>query len=174
MEPSANSKPNPAPDLRGLSTEELVNLGNASLRDHLAAQAVVAHHKYSPLRFEKLDAFLNDPECLRYPTRLVYEFGDMAPHQFAQPDIDWRTPDSNSNARVLYLRPVLAQPANRDMILYAVAYMVPVINYGEVVTDALCLHYGATLLGLMEEEFYEKICALADTVGAESRQASAP
>lgn len=172
MKPCVN--PNPVPDLRGLSTEELVNLGNESLRDHLAAQAVVAHHKYSPLGFEKLEAFLNDPECVRYPTRLVYEFGDMAPHQFAQPDIDWRSSESSGPGRVLYLRPILAQPANREMILHAVAYMVPVINYGEVVTDALCLHYGATLLGLMEDEFYERICAVADTVGAEFRQACVP
>jgi hypothetical protein len=47
--------------------------------------------------------------------------------------------------------------------------MIPVINYGDIVTDEHCLRYGATLLGLMVPEFYEAICRLADFVGAEAR-----
>ncbi len=46
--------------------------------------------------------------------------------------------------------------------------MTPVLNYGEVVTDDHCLIYGAVLQGLGEEEFYRKICQLAELVEAES------
>ena len=35
-----------------------------------------------------------------------------------------------------------------------------------------CLRYGATLLGLMEEEYYRQICVLADWIGAEPRAAA--
>ena len=52
-------------DLRRLSPEELEKLGQESLREHLLAQAMVAHRKYRPLTFEKLDALLHDPACLR-------------------------------------------------------------------------------------------------------------
>ena len=153
------------PDLRKLSSGELVALGEKSLREHILAQAVVAHHKYAPFTFEKLDPFLQDPECVRYPTRLVFEFGDMAMHQFGQPDVDYRNPDRSG--RVLYLRPILL---NRpDLVVLAVAYMVPVINYGDIIADEHCLSYGASLLGLMEEEFYAQICGAADFVGAEHR-----
>jgi len=48
-------------------------------------------------------------------------------------------------------------------------YMIPLINYGDIITDEHCLLYGATLLGMMEEEFYQAICRLAEFVGAETR-----
>lgn len=154
-------------DLRRFTTDELEQLGQQSLRDHLVAQALVAHQKYAPLTFDKLDAFLRDPDCLRHPTRLVFEFGEMAMHQFAQPDLDWR--NREQDGRVLYLRPALRE--RPDLVVPSVAYMVPLINYGEVVADDHCLLYGATLLGLLNDEFYELICRVADYVGAEIRWA---
>lgn len=159
------AEPDPVPNLRGASTDELVRAGEESLREHLTAQAVVAHQKYGPLSLGKLDAFLNDPACLRHPTRLVFEIGEMALHQFAQPERDFRHPDRD--ARVLYLRPQLQ--GRPELIIPAVAYMVPVINYGDIINDEHCLLYGATLLGLLREEFYRQVCAVADFVGAEPR-----
>lgn len=153
-------------DLRRMSAGELEQLGQQSLRDHLLAQAVVAHQKHGPLTPAKLDALLRDPVCLRHPVRLVFEFGEMAMHQFAQPDLDWR--NSGQDGRVLYLRPVLRE--RPDLLPLAVAYMIPVINYGEIISDEHCLAYGATLLGMMEQEFYAKICALADEVGADHQE----
>lgn len=158
-----------AADLRKMSPEQLEQLGQDSLREHLLAQAVVAHQKHGPVTFEKLDALLHDPDCLRYPVRLVYEFGEMAMHQFAQPDLDPRNPDQGG--RVLYLRPILRD--HPDKVVLAVAYMIPLINYGQVIGDDHCLLYGATLLGKLEDEFYREVCALADLVGAEVRFPSA-
>ena len=154
----------PVADLRRLSASELVELGEDSLRDHIAAQAVVAHHKHAPLTFAGLDALLADPERLRHPTRLVFEFGEMSGHQFADPGPDLRHPEQDG--RVLYLRPLLRD--RPDLALLAVAYMIPVINYGNIVTDEHCVRYGAALLGMMEEEFYNAVCRMADYTGATS------
>jgi hypothetical protein len=67
---------------------------------------------------------------------------------------------------VLFLRPLLR---NRpDLALLAVAYMIPVINYGDIISDGHCIRYGATLLGMMESEFYDAVCRMADLVGAEA------
>lgn len=151
-------------DLRKLQPQELERLGQQSLREHLEAQAIVAHQKHAPLTADKLDAFLHDPECLRHPVRLVFEFGEMAMHQFAQPDIDWR--NTEQDGRVLYLRPRLRD--RPDLLPLAVAYMIPLINYGDIITDEHCLRYGATLLALTEDEYYQKLCALADWLGAEA------
>lgn len=152
-------------ELRRMSTDQLEQVGQRSLRDHIVAQAGVAREKHGPLTFERLDALLHDAVCVRYPVRLVYEFGEMAQHQFGQPDQDWR--DETGRGRVLYLRPMLREQP--DLTVLAVAYLIPLINYGEVATDEHCLAYGAALLGLTEEEFYLKICALADIVGADTR-----
>ena len=152
-------------ELRKWSAEQLEKLGQESLREHLLAQAVVAHQKHGPIDASRLEGLLQDPECLRYPVRLVYEFGEMAMHQFAQPDIDYR--NQEQNGRVLYLRPMLRE--HPEKVVLAVAYMIPLINYGKVVGDEHCLSYGATLLGMLQSEFYREICALADWVGAEVR-----
>lgn len=152
-------------ELRKLSSAELEQLGQQSLGEHLTAQAIVAHQKYGPLTAAKLDALLHDPDCLRHPVRLVFEFGEMALHQFAQPDLDWR--NQAQDGRVLYVRPLLK--GRPDLLPLAVAYMIPLINYGDIITDEHCLRYGATLLGLMEAEYYQRLCALCDFLGAESR-----
>ncbi len=152
-------------DIRNASCAELEQLGQESLRAHLLAQAMIAHQKHGPLTVQKLEGLLHDPECLRHPVRLVFEFGEMALHQFAQPDIDWRNTDQDG--RVLYLRPILRE--HPEFLLLAVAYMIPTINYGDVISDDHCVLYGATLLGMREDEFYQRICRLADFVGAESR-----
>ncbi len=152
-------------DLRKLSSVELEQLGQQSLREHILAQAIVAHQKHGPLTADKLDALFHDPDCLRHPVRLVFEFGEMAMHQFAQPDIDWR--NTEQDGRVLYVRPPLRK--RPDLLPLAVAYMIPLINYGDIISDDHCLLYGATLLGLMENEYYQQICALADFMGAETR-----
>ena len=148
-----------------MSQEELVKLGEDSLKQRLQEQATFSHLRHGSLTPENLEAFLADPDCVRYPTRLVYEFGEMAMHQFAQPDFDYRKPDENG--RVLYLRPFLRDRPH--LVVLAVAYMTPLLNYGEIIKDEHCLLFGATLLGLMEDEFYQKICALADLVGSETR-----
>jgi hypothetical protein len=44
-------------------------------------------------------------------------------------------------------------------------------NYAAVVINEHCLLYGATLLGLLESEYYQQLCSLADLVGAETRVA---
>jgi len=156
-------------DLRKASPEQLEQLGQESLRAHLQAQAVVAHQKHGPVTVEKLDALLHDPDCLRHPVRLVFEFGEMAMHQFAQPDIDWRNPDQDG--RVIYVRPLLRD--RPDLLPLAIAYMIPLVNYGEIISDEHCILYGATLLGMMEEEYYARLCAMADLLGAEPRTTGA-
>ena len=150
--------------LRRMSEAELTRVGEDSLLDHLRHQAGEARGRHGGLGPTNLETFLNDRDCVRYTTRLVLEFGDMGPHQFAQPDRDYRS--NQPEARVLYVRPILGR--RPDLIALAVSYMIPVINYGQVVNDEHCLEYGAALMGTDVEDYYERICELAEFVGAEA------
>jgi hypothetical protein len=152
-----------AAELWRLSEAELTRLGEDSLLDHLRHQASEARGRHGGLHPGNLETFLNDRDCVRHPTRLVLEFGEMGPHQFAQPDRDYRS--NHPDARVLYLRPILGR--RPDLIALAVSYMIPVINYGDVVNDEHCLEYGSILLERPREEYYRQVCQLADFVGAE-------
>lgn len=154
-----------AAELRGMSATDLAKVAEESLHQRLLEQAIFAHRKHGPLTEESLERLLQDPDCVRHKTRIVYEYGEMAPHQFAQPDLDPRSADGRG--RILYIRPGLrSRPLD---VAVAVAYMLPVVNYGEVVGDEGCLLYGATLLGLTTDEFYARVCALADSLGSEPR-----
>jgi len=147
-------------ELRRMSTAELVQLGEDSLMNRLCEQAREVCARHGTLSPGNLETVLTDPDALRYPTRLVLEYGEMGMHQFAQPEPDYRNP----GGCMLYVRPILGQ--RPDLLRLAVAYMIPVINYGELITDLHCLAYGSILTGMDPETFYWEICALADFVGA--------
>jgi hypothetical protein len=57
---------------------QLESLGEEALKAHLPESARRARDRYGRLRVEHLTTFLNDPECVRYPTRIVFEFDEMA------------------------------------------------------------------------------------------------
>lgn len=147
-------------ELRRMSAAELLQVGEDSLLSRIREQAEEARQRHGLLSPANLQTFLEDPDTVRYPTRLVLEYGEMGVHQFAQPEPDFRNP----GGRMLYVRPVLGQ--RPDLLALAVSYMIPIINYGELISDAHCLAYGATLLGLDEETYYQKICEMADYTGA--------
>lgn len=146
--------------LRRMSTEELIRVGEDSLLNRIREQAEEARARHGALSPSNMQTFLEDPDCLRYPTRLVLEYGEMGMHQFAQPEPDYRNP----GGCMLYVRPVLGQ--RPDLLALAVSYMIPVINYGEIIADRHCLAYGSTLMGLDQETYYERICEAADYTGA--------
>jgi hypothetical protein len=152
-------------DVSRMSQGELIELGEFGLAEHLVERAVFAHARYGGLRPDNLETFLGDRECVRYPTRLVLEFGQMEENQFAQPEPDVTADGERGCA--LFVRPLLGK--RPDYLTAAVAYMIPVINYGSVVKDDYCLIFGAALQGMTTDEFYRLICEIADHCGAEKR-----
>ncbi len=159
---------NTVDELRRMSASELADAGEDSLKLRLKEQGQEARDKHGILSPSNLETILSDPDCVRYPTRLVLEFGEMAMHQFAHPDIDIR--DETGRGRVIYLRPILGK--RPDLLALAVSYMIPVINYGDqMIGDEHCQVYGASIMGMSEDVYYQAICELADYVGAEERMA---
>ncbi len=157
-----------ADELRRMSEAELVEVFEDSLTNRLREQAGEARLKHGGLRLGNLETFLADRDCVRFPTRLVLEYGEMGLHQFAQPEPDVR----QSGGIMLYLRPAIGM--RPDLLALAVSYMIPVINYGNLAGDEHCLAYGAVLLDLDPETYYERICGLAGFVGAGELHADDP
>ena len=153
-----------AAQLRALDSAELARLGEDSLRSHLVNMAMVAHQVYAPFSTDRLDSFLEDRKHVRYPVEIHYGIGAMAPHQFAQPEL-------HDDGYKLFIHPRL-QNHHSDVAM-AVAYFVPVINFGKLVDDDLCLLYGATLSGIPYESYYAELCRIADSVGATARDRTA-
>lgn len=161
---------NTVDELRRMSAAELADVGEDSLILRLREQGQEAREKHGALSPSNIETVLSDIDCVRYPTRLVLEFGEMAMHQFAHPDADIR--DESGQGRVIYIRPILGK--RPDLMALAVSYMIPVINYGDkMIGDEHCQVYGAALMGMTEEIYYKAICDLADYVGAEERMSDA-
>lgn len=150
-------------EIRRMSESELAQVAEDGLTTRLREQGESALALYGGLRPSNLATFLEDRNQVRYPTRLVLELGEMGPHQFAQPEADIRNPQGI----MLYVRPILGK--RPDYLVKAVAYMIPVINFGsKLITDENCITYGAALFGVSPDDFYDSICEVADWVGAEA------
>jgi hypothetical protein len=129
---------------------------DAALFEHARFAAERARARLgSPLNQANLQAFLTDPQCLRYATRLAFDRIGLAPHQFAQPELQ-------GNACCLHVDPLLKDKP--DMLYLAVAYMAAVINYGDAATPDLAELHGSLLTGLSQEEFYLKVSVIADVI----------
>jgi hypothetical protein len=131
-----------------------------ALFEHARYAAARARKRLAaPLSAHNLQHFLADGECLRYPTRLVFDRTNLEPHQFAQPV---HCCSKEGMCCELHIDPQLQ---NRPEALYlAVAYMAAVINYGEAATPELAEMLGALLTGLDHDTFYDKICEISDSI----------
>jgi hypothetical protein len=138
---------------------ELARLGDDSLKSHLVDSAMVAHQSYAPFSEQLLTDFLDNRNMVRYPVTLSFELGSLAAHQFAQPE-------PNGKGFTLYLHPDLKN--RHEDVIRALAYFLPVMNFGELVNDDHCLLYGATLIGTTVDEYYAQLCRMADNIGAPS------
>ena len=130
----------------------------SSLHTHANMAAQRALGKLGgPLVAANLDSFLSDSDCIRYPTEVIFDETGLDAHQFAEPFFE----DVGEERRCrLHVHPRFAK--HPEALLYFVAYMAAVINYGKVVSTQLCEEFGAALVGMEREAFYQKICALYD------------
>jgi hypothetical protein len=122
--------------------------------DAVAARAVAKLG--GPLTPENLEQFLGDQDCLRCPTRIAYSSEGLEPHQFAEPIM---SAENGVRHCALHVHPRYADQA--EALPYFVAYMAAAINYGGAASAELCERYGAALLGLTVDVFYERVCAFA-------------
>ncbi len=131
-----------------------------ALFEHARYAALRARKRLgAPLNAHNLYIFLTDTECLRYPTSIVFDRNNLEPHQFAQP---LHIAAKQGLTCELHVDPQLNDTP--DLLYLVVAYMAAVINYGEAATSELAEMQGALLTGMDQEDFYEKICAIADSI----------
>jgi hypothetical protein len=112
-----------------------------------------------PLSPANLDLFLTDARCLRYPTRIIYDRTGLEPQQVAQPFFQQAKGGLYCD---LHVDPALKKTPERMYLV--VAYMAAVINYGNSATPELAEMLGALLTGIEQEDFYQRMCAIADSI----------
>jgi hypothetical protein len=136
--------------------------GYRALRDHVVEKALLARSRHGPLIDEgAMLRILLDPEVVRFPTAVRYDAAPLQPGEFAWPMPRGERP-SEGYVLVIHSR----FEGRPDAMPLLAAYHVVAINYLDLATHVEAELFGATLLGLGVDEYYEQLCRLGDEIAA--------
>jgi hypothetical protein len=129
-----------------------------ALGDHIAARAHGARERHGP-RLDRLALvrLLGDPESTRRPTVLRFDAAELRPGEFG-----FAAPVAGSGGErwAITLHPIFEH--DEEAVALLASYHLVSINYGEIASHEEAEEYGSILCGLDREEYYRRVCALAD------------
>lgn len=131
-----------------------------SLNEHVKNKALEARKNY----LDELDKgifenYLKDSNCVRFPVQIVYSIEGLQSGEFAYPQ---QNSEKASDGYTLFVHPKFEH--RKDLLPLIVAYHMVVVNYGDIVTNEQAELYGATLLNMPADVYYQKLCEIADSL----------
>ena len=132
-----------------------------SLRGHVAAKGEEIRAKYGPhIGYNELLRILDDRNFVRYPCELSFDSTPLMEDECAHP-----VPKSNrpEDGFVMHVHPYFSTQPER--VPYLVLYQLVAINYGEFASAEDAEAFGASALGLSDDEYYRVLCQMADEIG---------
>lgn len=131
-----------------------------ALKDHLSEKAMDARLRHGMyIDAQAIIAMLDDPGFIRYPVSLQFSAEALEPGEFAIPLPQGEHP---SAGYCLCIHPHFEQQPETWPLL--IAYHIPSINYGDIVSGEDAEHFGAVLLGMDVESYYQALCELTDSI----------
>ena len=141
-----------------------LNESERNFKDHVRRHAAEARLRYGLyIDADVIVRMLSDPKIVRYATALDFDGGRLEPGEFAWAE---QVGDDPSDGFRLHVHPCFS--SQQEIWPLLIAYHIPSINYGEIVTPEHAELYGATLLGLDGETYYRALCELVDSIPQES------
>ncbi len=129
-----------------------------SLNAQVAALGAEIHEKYGPrLGWNELQRMLADRTCVRYPCEIVFDASGLEPGEFAHPVAMGDHPEDGFT---LYVHPYYM--TQLDQVPLLALYQLVLVNYGAFASPDDAEIFGAAALGLARDEYYARVCALAD------------
>lgn len=136
------------------------NDGRRALRDHVLERARLARSRYGPdIDADAILRLLDDRELVRYPAGVRFDAARLEPGEFAHAAA---LGDHPSQGFCIFIHP--AFEGRRDLWPLLIAYHIPPINYGDITEADDCESFGAALLGLSVDAYYQRLCAAADSI----------
>jgi len=128
------------------------------MRDHCAAKGQEVRERLGPyLGWTELNRLLEDRKLVRYPCTIAFDSSPLQPEEMA------------------YAEPLGAQPeagyricvhprfeADQSDVAALVLYQLVAVNYGDFATAEDAEAFGSAALGLSRDEYYQRLCELAD------------
>src|ERR1041385_1881062 len=131
-----------------------------SLNAHVAVKGEEIREKYGPqIGWNQLQQILADRACMRYPCEIVFDAKHLLENEIAFPSAKGSQPEEGFT---LYVHPFFALQPER--VPYVALYQLVVVNYGEFASATDAKTFGAAVLGIQVDEYYQKLCQMADEV----------
>lgn len=131
-----------------------------SLRDHCAAKGEEVRAKFGPhVGWAQLKQLLEDRKFVRYPCTIAFAGLPLQSGEFAYPEPLGPRPEAGYR---ICVHP--RYEADLDAVPALVLYQLVAVNYGDFATAEDAEAFGAAALGLSRDEYYQRLCQLADHV----------
>ncbi len=149
--------------MRMKRTRPTVADGQRALRAHAAGRAELARQRYGPvIDYPAMLKIIEDRAIVRHPVEIRFDAAPLEPGEFACAAP--RGEQAHEGFRLFVHPRFRARPEALPLLI---AYHLVRVNYGAVATCEHAEVFGATLLGMTRNEYYEKLCALADEIPVE-------
>jgi hypothetical protein len=145
-----------------MSTRLTAKDGKIALHDHVVQKAHEARARHGALEADGIVRLLDDRAVVRYPIGVRFDAEPLEPGEFA-----WPKPlgDHPSAGYCLFVHPCFENRPETWPLL--IAYHIPSVNYGDIVSHEEAEAFGAALLGMDVDDYYRRLCALADAMPPE-------
>ena len=131
-----------------------------SLKDHVFEKARNAHLKFGfCIDAPAITRIIDSREFVRYPMGIRFDAGPLQSGEFACLEPLGEEP---SRGFCLFVHPCFQ--TRPDVLPLIVAYYIPSVNYGDIVSNEEAELFGATLLGMDVEDYYRALCELSDAI----------
>jgi hypothetical protein len=141
-----------------MATKLTVDDARQSLHAHVAAKGAEIREKYGPsIGWPELLRLLEDRAFVRYPCKIVFDAAPLEAGEFAHPVARGDRPEDGFT---MYVHPFFM--AQLPQVPCLVLYQLVLVNYGEFASPDDAEVFGASALGLTRDEYYGRLCALAD------------
>jgi hypothetical protein len=132
-----------------------------SLNAHVAARGAEIFDKYGPqIGWKQLLQILEDRVYVRYPCNIVFDPAPLGAGEFAHPSARADDPEQGFT---MYVHPCFM--TQLSVVPSLVLYQLVLVNYGEFASADDAETFGAAALGIAKEEYYNRLCTLADQLG---------
>ena len=156
-----------------LSPEQLAKEMRQSMAIHLQQKAQEIISKFGPIDYQVLQAVIEDRKYIRYPVTVMFDSSRIEPGLFAITEDKMSDAERQADEDDEYVKPV---DRSYEMIIHEhfkdqpekllplVLYQLPIVNYGDVVTFEDSEVFGSEMMGMPQDDYYELICALVDSI----------
>lgn len=130
------------------------------MQAHAASKGAEVYDKYGPIiGWGELLKILGDRGVVRYPCEVLFDSGALLPGECAHAQAK---SDNPHDGFTIFINPFfVANPA--DAVLLAL-YQLVVVNYGPFASSDDAEAFGAAALGIPPDEYYGRICQIADSL----------